>query len=102
MHAFLNFKTIVVIFLLQESFVENTCNKYKAITSIPLLSSARVLKKVHGNSHQKYSILARYSQQDLVNKKAVKFEKTMTVEINREADTVHVDESPALMQCDSV
>jgi len=86
----------------EESFVENTCNKYKAITSIPLLSSARVLKKVHGDSHQKYSILARYSQQDLVNKKAVKFEKTMTVEVNREADTVHVDESPALMQCDSV
>jgi len=56
----------------EESFVENTCNKYKAITSIPLLSSARVLKKVHGDSHQKYSILARYSQQDLVNKKSSK------------------------------
>ena len=88
--------------LLQESFAKNACNKYRAITSIPLLSSAKVLKKIDGVNHQKYSILARYSQQDLVNKRAVKFEKTMTVEINYEASSIHVEESPVLMQCDSM
>ena len=67
-----------------------------------MLSSAYVVKDENEVSGQKYSILARYSQHDLVNKQEVKFERASKVHVNWEEKSVQCYESPVVKQTENM
>ena len=72
------------------------------MSTIPRLSSAKLLKVENHVSGQKCSILARYSQQDIVSKQLMFFQKALKVHVNWEEKSVQIEESPVFTQPEKV
>lgn len=88
------FNLILKLILLQTAFIDVACKKYREFAVIPKSVSARIVDVRYNDKNAIYSILGEYSQQDLVNKQKIKYEKSATVEVNWETGIIQVDNSP--------
>lgn len=78
--------------IFQAEFIANACEKYRTLASTPIISSAKVISRNDDLRERKYTVVAEYSQQDLVNKEKKIFEKVSTVNLNWEERLIDVND----------